>query len=93
MQEEHTELELPFTEEELKEKYKIKLEREMRCPTFQLVSKVMKTLIKRKIPVPDTSWDILVPLLFPAPSRWPLDLSTRWRGASYSSINLQFCQV
>ena len=64
MEEEHTELELPFTEEELKEKYKKKLEREMRCPTFQLVSKVT-----RKIPVPDTSWDILVPLLFPAPSR------------------------
>ena len=52
MQEEDTELELPFTEEELKEKYEGKLEKEMRGPTFQLVSKVMKALVNRKITVP-----------------------------------------
>merc|ERR1712012_1540950 len=52
MQEEDTELELPFTEEELKEKYEGKLEKEMRGPTFSLVSKVMKALVNRKITVP-----------------------------------------
>merc|ERR550532_751674 len=52
MQEEDTELELPFTEEELKAKYEGKLEKEMRGPTFQLVSKVMKALVNRKITVP-----------------------------------------
>jgi len=52
MQDEDTELELPFTEEELKEKYEGKLEKEMRGPTFQLVSKVMKALVNRKITVP-----------------------------------------
>merc|ERR1712037_1022033 len=49
---EDTELELPFTEEELKEKYEGKLEKEVRGPTFQLVSKVMKALVNRKITVP-----------------------------------------
>jgi structure-specific recognition protein 1 len=52
MQDEDTELELPFTEEELKEKYEGKLEKEMKGPTFQLVSKVMKALVNRKITVP-----------------------------------------
>ena len=51
MQEEDTELERSFMEEELKEKYEGKLEKEMRGPTFQLVSMVMKTLINRKITV------------------------------------------
>ena len=36
MQQEDIELERPFTEEELKEKYEGKLEKEMRGPTFQL---------------------------------------------------------
>ena len=52
MQEEDTELELLFTEEEPKEKYKGGLEKEMCGPTFQLVSKVMKTLFNQKITVP-----------------------------------------
>ena len=52
MQEDETELELPFTEEELKEKYEGKLEKEMKGQTFQLVSKVMKALVNRKITVP-----------------------------------------
>ena len=40
-----------------------------------------------------TSWDILTPLLFPAPSRRPLDSSTHWKGASCSSTSLRICQV
>jgi len=52
MQEDETELELPFTEEELKEKYEGKLEKEMKGPTFDMVSKLMKALVNRKITVP-----------------------------------------
>merc|ERR1740123_2045958 len=52
MQEDETELELPFTEEELAEKYQGKLEKDMKGPTFELVSKVMKALVNRKITVP-----------------------------------------
>jgi len=52
MQEDDMELELPFTEEELKEKYEGELEKEMQGPTFQLLSKMMKVLVKRKITVP-----------------------------------------
>lgn len=52
MQDEETELELPFTDEELQEKYEGKLEKEMKGPTFELVSKLMKALVNRKITVP-----------------------------------------
>jgi len=52
MQEDELELELPFSEEELKEKYDGELEKEMQGPTFQLLSKMMKVLVKRKITVP-----------------------------------------
>jgi len=52
MQEDETDLELPFTEEELKEKYEGKLEKEMKGPTFEIVSKLMKAMVNRKITVP-----------------------------------------
>jgi len=52
MQEDELELELPFSEEELKEKYDGELEKDMQGPTFQLLSKMMKVLVKRKITVP-----------------------------------------
>lgn len=52
MQEDETDLELPFSEEELKEKYEGKLEKEMKGPTFEVVSKLMKAMVNRKITVP-----------------------------------------
>ena len=52
MQEDETELELPFTEEELQEKYEGKLEKEMKGPTFEVVSKLMKAMVNKKITVP-----------------------------------------
>jgi len=52
MQEDETELELDLTDEELKEKYEGKLEKEMKGPTFELVSRLMKVLSGRKITVP-----------------------------------------
>jgi len=52
MQEDETDLELPFSEEELKEKYEGKLEKEMNGPTFEVVSKLMKAMVNRKITVP-----------------------------------------
>jgi len=52
MQEDETELELPFTEEELKEKYEGKLDKEMKGQTFEVVSKLMKAMVNRKITVP-----------------------------------------
>lgn len=52
MQDDETDLELPFSEEELKEKYEGKLEKEMKGPTFEVVSKLMKAMVNRKITVP-----------------------------------------
>ena len=52
MQEDETELELPFTEEELAEKYQGKLEKDMKGPTFEVVSKLMKAIVNKKITVP-----------------------------------------
>jgi len=52
MQDEETELELPFTDEELQEKYEGKLEKEMKGPTFEIVSKLMKAMVNKKITVP-----------------------------------------
>lgn len=52
MQDDETDIELPFTEEELKEKYEGKLEKEMKGPTFEIVSKLMKAMVNRKITVP-----------------------------------------
>jgi len=52
MQDEETEIELELTDEELQEKYEGKLEKTMKGPTFELVSKLMKVLVNRKITVP-----------------------------------------
>ncbi|XP_063225071.1 FACT complex subunit Ssrp1 [Bacillus rossius redtenbacheri] len=45
-------VELPFSEEELKEKYEGKLKKEMSGPTFEVMGQVMKAVINRKITVP-----------------------------------------
>ncbi|KAL1132560.1 hypothetical protein AAG570_010512 [Ranatra chinensis] len=51
-QDEDTSIELPFTEEELQEKYEGKLTKELSGPTFDVISRIMKTLVNRKITVP-----------------------------------------
>ncbi|KAJ3642421.1 hypothetical protein Zmor_025212 [Zophobas morio] len=51
-QEEETSIELPFTEEELKEKYEGKLEKELSGPTYEVLGKVMKVIISRKLTGP-----------------------------------------
>ncbi|XP_014674263.1 PREDICTED: FACT complex subunit SSRP1-like [Priapulus caudatus] len=45
-------LELTISEEEIKEKYDGKLSQEMSGPTYEIVSRVMKALVQRKITVP-----------------------------------------
>lgn len=50
--EEDISIELPFTEEELKVKYEGKLEKELSGPVFEVMGKVMKVLIGRKITGP-----------------------------------------
>ena len=51
-QEDEEEIELPFTEEELKEKYDGKLEKEMKGPTFKVLSTLLKALTGKKITLP-----------------------------------------
>ncbi|KAG5863803.1 hypothetical protein JTB14_017774 [Gonioctena quinquepunctata] len=51
-QEDESSIELPFTEEELKEKYEGKLEKELSGPTFEVIGNVMKHVIGRKITGP-----------------------------------------
>ncbi|KYN18832.1 FACT complex subunit Ssrp1, partial [Trachymyrmex cornetzi] len=51
-QEEETSIELPFTEKELKEKYEDKLTKELSGPTFEVLGKVMKVIINRKLTGP-----------------------------------------
>ncbi|KAG5345292.1 SSRP1 protein, partial [Acromyrmex charruanus] len=51
-QEEETSIELPFTEKELKEKYDDKLTKELSGPTFEVLGKVMKVIINRKLTGP-----------------------------------------
>nr|CAD7447322.1 unnamed protein product [Timema bartmani] len=50
--EEETTVELPFTDEELKEKFEGKLTKEMSGPTYEVMGKVMKAVVNRKITVP-----------------------------------------
>jgi len=52
LQDEETELELDIEEDELQEKYEGKLEKEMKGPTFEIMSKLMKVLCGRKVTVP-----------------------------------------
>ncbi|EDW77123.1 uncharacterized protein Dwil_GK22092 [Drosophila willistoni] len=49
---EETTIELPFSEAELKDKYEGKLEKELSGPVYEVMGKVMKVLIGRKITGP-----------------------------------------
>lgn len=51
-QDEETSIELPFTEEELQEKYEGKLSKELSGPTWEVLGKIMKALVNRKITQP-----------------------------------------
>ncbi|XP_050293828.1 FACT complex subunit Ssrp1 [Anthonomus grandis grandis] len=51
-QEDETSLELPFTEEELKEKFEGKLEKEVTGPTYEVLGKIMKHIVGRKLTGP-----------------------------------------
>ncbi|XP_046399904.1 FACT complex subunit Ssrp1 [Ischnura elegans] len=51
-QEEEVSMELPLSEEELQEKYEGRLQKELSGPTYEVMSKVMKALVNRKITVP-----------------------------------------
>ena len=46
------EIELPFTDEELQEKFDGKLEREINGPTYEVISKILKAVVQKKITVP-----------------------------------------
>lgn len=51
-QDDETSIELPFTDEELKEKYDNKLTKEQTGPTYEVLGKVMKVIINRKLTGP-----------------------------------------
>ncbi|KAG8192979.1 hypothetical protein JTE90_028100 [Oedothorax gibbosus] len=50
--EEESTVELSLTEEEIKEKFEDKLTKEMSGPTFEVISRVLKAVVQRKITVP-----------------------------------------
>jgi structure-specific recognition protein 1 len=50
--EEETSIELPFSESELKEKYEDKLAKEMSGPVYEVLGKIMKVIINRKLTGP-----------------------------------------
>ncbi|CAG9561749.1 unnamed protein product [Danaus chrysippus] len=50
--EEETSLELPFTEEDLKEKYEGKITKELSGPTYEVLAKIMKVIINRRVTGP-----------------------------------------
>lgn len=50
--EDETSIELPFTEEELKDKYENKLEKELSGPVYEVLGKIMKVIINRKLTGP-----------------------------------------
>jgi len=52
LQDEETELELDIEEDELQEKYEGKLDKEMKGPTFEIMSKLMKVTCGRNVTVP-----------------------------------------
>lgn len=52
--EEETSIELPFTEKELKEKYDDKLTKELSGPVYEVLGKIMKIIINRKLTGPGT---------------------------------------
>ncbi|KAK6629914.1 hypothetical protein RUM43_003735 [Polyplax serrata] len=45
-------IELPYSEEELKEKFEGKLEKEMKGQTYEVLANLMKTIVGRKLTVP-----------------------------------------
>ncbi|XP_035794839.1 FACT complex subunit Ssrp1-like [Anopheles albimanus] len=49
---EETNIELPFSEEELKEKYEDKLTKELSGPVYEVLGKIMKVIINRKLTGP-----------------------------------------
>lgn len=51
---EDTSIELPFSNDELKEKYDGKLEKEISGPVYEVIGKIMKALINRKLTGPGT---------------------------------------
>ncbi|KAG8334273.1 FACT complex subunit ssrp1 [Homalodisca vitripennis] len=51
-QDDETSIELPFSEEELKEKYEDKLKKEISGPTWEVLGKVMRAIVNRKITTP-----------------------------------------
>lgn len=50
--EDETSIELPFSEEDLKEKYENKLSKELSGPVYEVLGKIMKVLINRKLTGP-----------------------------------------
>lgn len=52
--EEETSIELPFTEKELKDKYEDKLTKELSGPVYEVLGKIMKVIINRKLTGPGT---------------------------------------
>lgn len=52
--EEETSIELPFTEKELKDKYEDKLSKELSGPVYEVLGKIMKVIINRKLTGPGT---------------------------------------
>lgn len=50
--EEDTSIELPFSEEELKTKYEDKLPKELSGPVYEVLGKIMKVLVNRKLTGP-----------------------------------------
>uniref|UniRef100_A0A1L8DGV0 FACT complex subunit SSRP1 n=1 Tax=Nyssomyia neivai TaxID=330878 RepID=A0A1L8DGV0_9DIPT len=52
--EEETSIELPFSEDDLKTKYENKLSKELSGPVYEVMGKIMKVLINRKLTGPGT---------------------------------------
>lgn len=52
--EEETSIDLPFTEKELKDKYDDKLTKELSGPVYEVLGKIMKVIINRKLTGPGT---------------------------------------
>lgn len=52
-EEDEISIELPYSEEELKEKFEGKMEKEMKGQTFEVLAKLMKTIVGRKLTLPN----------------------------------------
>ncbi len=51
-QDDEEEVQLPFTEEELKDKFDGKLQKEITGPTYEVISKILKALTGKKVTLP-----------------------------------------